>query len=1442
MILYLILQSPTIQTKVTHHIAENVSEEIGAEVSINRVDIHFFKTIALEEVLIKDEKGDTLVYVEELKGNVSKVAIDKNKFGLNKLVLEGAYVFLHKDRQGQTNIAFLEEWLKNDNPDRQPIDLEIDEIELYNAQFVYLDDTREIKEKHLINFKDVEAQKIDLLAREFKLLDNEFDVVIDDLSLKEKSGFLIDHFESQFSLKEQALIFKHTLLETPTSIMQFDYEMGFEEGIDFKDFDNRVYQKINLVENEIDLKDLNYFSSVFNFFIAQISVKGYIEGTVDDFSFQNLNLTGGRQTSIEATGAITNLLDKENVRIQADIRKLRTEILDVEQLVFNPLSRQGNRITLPENIKKLGMINANGQFIGTPKVFRTNGFVNSNMGAINGNVEFKNVGGSKGIEYKGYVETENFEVGQVLEITDMGKVSFQGEINGSGLTYKDLRSELFAEIQSIHYRDYNYQNIKVNGELAQRKFSGDFSINEKQIALNFSGNLDFTTNRPLLDFEADIENLDLTVLNISNLDNKANLSGRFSSNLIGLGLDESIGSLNYDNIHFENSEVRAAIGSGELQISEIDSLRLISLQSDLADANLVGSFKLKELDDVAFSILTHHLPSVYSKRDTTIDQETFLNFELRVNDLDPLFSLFAPEIKISQGTGFSGEFNSINNKFDFVLRSDSIGFGNIEFIDFFAEGVQNYYQGYFTGEIKQLELSDRFSMNDVWLTNAAYRDTLETDITWTNDEFESNGAFSLLTRIQDWEEQWISIMPSEIVMGKDYWHIDQETKIIRDSSYVFIDNLFLKDKEEFIALNGAISENANDSLVVNINEFDLKKLNAFLKDFLFELDGELNSSLTLRDAYGDFRAEVDGEISKLSLSGEEIGDLNLKSTWDKLEKKLELEGFLLANELKEIIVSGSYFPLKEEALDLSLEFNHFDLGHLNTIPSKKISDISGNANGAVQVKGDFSKPLLNGELELEQAGVRINYLNTKYTIGDKSRSSRNKNLSNKVIVENDYFGFDLMPITDQKADTGLITASIYHENFREWNFDVYSEFNDFLLLDTDREQNSLYYGTAYGTGSLNIDGYEKNINIYIDAKSDSSTVLNIPIGENGGATLENFVTFVNVDSTLSNENQTVDLSGVNLDMNLEITDDALVNLIFDEKIGDVMSGVGEGNVNIGIAPGNDLSIVGRYTVKEGDYLFTLRNTINKRFKVKPGGTITWYGDPYDAELNLEALYETRTSIYDLVLEDPENWKRRVPVECEMALTNSLLNPSIGFNIRFPGLTSSVRSTVESRINTEAEQNKQIFGLLVLNKFFPPQDGLYTSSASGVSGLGVGAESNTFELLSNQLSNWLSQISNDFDIGLNYRPGDAITNEELAVALSTQLFKDKVSIYGNFGFYNEVGLGQRSTNFIGDFILEYTMGEEGKWKLNVFNKTNDFTDTNQSPTTQGVGLLYQIEFD
>jgi len=307
-------------------------------------------------------------------------------------------------------------------------------------------------------------------------------------------------------------------------------------------------------------------------------------------------------------------------------------------------------------------------------------------------------------------------------------------------------------------------------------------------------------------------------------------------------------------------------------------------------------------------------------------------------------------------------------------------------------------------------------------------------------------------------------------------------------------------------------------------------------------------------------------------------------------------------------------------------------------------------------------------------------------------------------------------------------------------------------------------------------------------------------------------------------------------MNLEVTNDAEAFLLFDPIVGDMIKGNGSGNLRLEVTEAGEFNVFGDYVIDNGDYLFTLQNVINKKFVVQKGGVISFKGDPYNADIQLTAIYRVRTSLYGLVknIDSSATVKRTIDVDAIMNLSDKLMKPQISFDIVLPNADENSRNLLKSQISNEDDLNRQVFSLVMFRNFWPNQGGNNDANVNGVG-------SNASELLSSQLSNMLSQLSDDIDIGVNYSQGNAATRDQVSLNLSTQILNDRVSIDGNVGTANTANSTQNTSNMVGEFNVEVKVTGDGAIRIKVFNRSNQYLlVTNDVPYTQGVGLFYRKE--
>jgi hypothetical protein len=434
-------------------------------------------------------------------------------------------------------------------------------------------------------------------------------------------------------------------------------------------------------------------------------------------------------------------------------------------------------------------------------------------------------------------------------------------------------------------------------------------------------------------------------------------------------------------------------------------------------------------------------------------------------------------------------------------------------------------------------------------------------------------------------------------------------------------------------------------------------------------------------------------------------------------------------------------------------------------------------------------------------------------------------------------------LKDSENNTALLDGYITHKMFGNLKYNLGVKTKKIEVMRTTLADNTLFYGEAHGSGDILITGAGEQVKLDINLKTEDGTQIVIPMETPASASENNFIRFVNKDSLVNNLKKTPEPPENNsFEMNLNIvaTPVAKIQILFNSTLGDVLSGQGSGNLRMVYDQQSNFTIFGNYTIDKGDYLFTLQNVIGKRFKLEEGGTITWNGDPYDAIVDLNAIYSLKASVKDLLVDSykPEN-TGRIPVECKINLSRKLLNPNLKFDILFPTADERTKDELQQFISTQDDINRQMLALLLLGQFYTPEYIRGRTDSQAYTGSLVGAT--TSEMLSNQLSNWLSQISTNFDVGFNYKPGDQVNTNQMELALSTQIFDDRVTINGNIG--NNSNLQTANNNAVlGEIEVFVKLIKSGKLQLKVYNRANTDMTYDTAPYKQGIGFSYRESFN
>lgn len=1437
------LQIPVVQTLMVRRITNHFSEQLRSTISVGKFEYRFFNKLTLSDILIKDKNNDTLVFVKKLSAGIKYIDLKNRSFTIGKIDLLNPVLGLITDSTGEMNLTWYLNLLSNsaDTTSKSKGVIKINEIDISNAR-VSLVNKNNIKSNSPIDFNNLRLTSVNGIVEDLIIMDGATSFNLYHLGFMESSGFEVKMMNSEVILAKNSFSFNSTEINCDSSILNFAHiKVLADSAGSFKNFIEKVKLDIIIKKSLVSFSDLKYFVPSGETMNESFWLSGKLIGTIAELRGRDIELSYGDHTMLNCDFDVSGLPKIENSFIYVGVNTLKTNAADIEKI---KIPGRGY-LKLPESIAKLGTISFDGSFTGFTTDFVTYGNFRTSIGTIRTDISLRPEE-SKRFKIKGLISLSNIALGELTGKPELfGNISMRADVDGYAFSFHKYNGSLTGRIDSIEINKYKYRNISLNGNFSEKTWDGSVSVSDDNIKLDILGLFNFREKLPEFDFTLDLGRANLHKLNFDKLDTTSSLSLLVTANFKGTNIDNLDGE-----IKLLNSNIRKYGNSLEFYDFSIRTFSennkpAINLRTDYVDADLRGYYNFAGLGSLFKSALSTLMPAQFpnpvQKNDLLKNSFTFsINFK----KTDKLFSFFRTGILLADKSSVNGAFFS--DSLRIRLDSKMLNVRNIVFKDIAVEAdlikpdLKAKLSSSSLGILGQSEIKG-FRVN---LTTRP--DTFNLELNWDNhDSILNSGSFSARGTIDNTGKTRgkpvlkISIDSTGIYSRNNLWKISK-SEITIDTTAIRVDKFLVSNNGHYYHINGAISADPLDTLLLEFSRIDISPINSIAErnasadQVPLSLKGELNGRILLTNVYKQPLLVSNLKIKNFSMLGSEYGDISVSSQWNNESKVADIHAQNSFEGKKMINISGYYDP-SAKYLYLNALADKLPVDALNPLLKVFASGINGTASGKVNLSGGPGMFVLKGALMTENAGLKIDYLQTKYRINDSIRFDKNN-----IIFKN-------VKVVDEKGNTAMLNGFIHHQYFKEFAADITINTNEFMVLNTKQKDNDMFYGTAFASGVTTIKSGPGSLSFDIFAKTGKNTKFFIPLNSSETVADYSFVSFISHDTVpKKDEDQAILIPSpaaktvIELNIDLEVTPDAEVQIIFDPKVGDIMKGHGSArNLTINYDKQGNFRIYGDYVIEDGDYLFTLKNILNKSFSVENGGKIIFNGDIYNAEIEVKAIYKTRASLYELL--GDEKFKEKIPVECQINLSGKLFNPVISLDIYLPTADESTRAYVKNVITSEEELSRQFLYLLVMNSFYSDltagSSGLSSTTATGTSAMAV----TTAEMVSNQLSNMLSKINNDFALGFVYRPGyKDINSNDLQVALSTQVLNDKVLINGNFDVTGSKGTSANNDQLIGDFDVEYKITDKIRFK--VFNRFNDPYTGKQAPYTQGFGLLFKQDFD
>jgi hypothetical protein len=1198
--------------------------------------------------------------------------------------------------------------------------------------------------------------------------------------------------------------------------------------------------------------------------LGKIRLLGRFRGGLDSLRGNNIELRTSSTTYFAGDLSARHLPSNTPVAFQLDIKALQTEAADLAGFSKPPL---------PAELYRLGVINYSGQIKGDQYDITSIGTLVSDAGAVQTNARIQFNRDYSDAEYAGAVQLEDFQLGYMLQDSTIGNASLALEGEGSGLRADSLRAVLDGTIRSFVFRDYEYKDLAIDGLVQQNRFEGNARFNDPNLQFDFSGMINLRDSIPALQFQVQIDTLNLAPLKLGNLPYA--FSGSLESDFTGMELQTLDGTARLSDCYISNDTSSYYTDLLSLVARPRSNGHQLRVQAPFMAFSIDGAYNPAQLPALLRNYLNNYFPvdNLFPAGDQpdslaiepnippdSLPEQGFAG-RLTLNKPTPLIRLFSPLLDQLDTATVIFDFSSAAKNLDLKLHSphlmvagqkmDSLLLsvrGEPQNLRLQLEAQQLYYG--MDRPLSQLQLNSRLGNDSMTVQLSGLENSkrsTRTRLAFGGNATEENDTY----RFAFTEDFFLNNQP---------WKINPANEFLYDNNALNIRQFSLTNQDQKIALRTE-QVNTKDELaplIISFNDFRVSEILKLLQLEELDYEGDINGFVTLKDYTSKLNYLADLQINNILLGERAVGNLNLSAAQDNPRKPLiRLQTGLDGPEGK-VNAAGTY-AINNQYLDLGASFEALRVRLLDPFLFGLIRESSGKVNGDFKIAGKANAPKLEGSMDLDSVSTVFGISGVRYTIPKET-----------LRFADGQIQFETAELLDRAGNRALLDGFLDISDFGDVGLGLDFRTDRFQVLNTNSEDEDLYYGTLFVGAEVTLRGSALNPIIDMRARTLAPSQLSVqPLSiEQAVASQQDYIIYGNpADYEAQDSTQSVDKvyqldrNGIDLTMNMEVTPAAELQVIIDPATGDKLVCRGNAETTVRMTPDGRLDILGNYRITDGRYALNYQGILKKDFAIEPGSRLDFVGDPLDTRFDVTAIYSTQTPTFELIrnrLTDENSpeaiaAKRRKQVNVILTMAGNLDEPDIDFDIQIPengSVTSATRQELQRIRENKTELNKQVFSLLLLNSFLSQSSGGGDLADAGASVYLSSVSALLTKQLNRLADNYLKGV--DVNIGIDsyqsaYDLGDqGNTVTELNLGVSKQLFDERLSLKvgGNVNLNSEnssIVEGANFSSIAGDFVLEYKLTEAGNVRLRVFRRDNyDVLNQNNVPQT-GVGISFSKSF-
>ena len=1421
----ILLHIPFIQTFVGERVADALCHKFGTKVSIGRVDLGFVNRLIIDDTEMQDQQGKQMLRVSRISVKIDLLALANGEIEITSAQFFGLQANLYKaTADSKPNFQFVVDSLASKDTTKQktPLNLQINSLIIRNGSVSWRVLSRAYNSGKF-SPDNINAHNISAHIIINRITDDSLNVKVKRIALEERCGLKLKALSLHAIYGPKGASINDFNLELPSTLIQSE-----NISASFQKKEGKIEMpslKFNGSINapRISLADIAGFVPKLSATKEPISLKVNFNGSGDQIAVTRLELANKKHSlQLIANGGIKNYMEK--MSWFANVSELSANHEAIASIVATATGKD-----VPAVVTRIGDISLSGHAYGDKNRLTANAKLATSLGDIKLalNKSSKNI--------KADIETKGFDVGKLADNKTLGHVSANLNIHGTSMDNLAAAGRVY----NFDFNGYKYHDIQLNASYRNKIVEGKIGIDDPNADIDVNGLLNIASKTPLLKVEASVNNFAPHALGLTPKWQSTAFAANINCDIKGNNINNANGMVEVSNFKMQSPENEYALNNVTVKTGFEGENHYLNLESDFGTVNINGQFNYNTIARSALNMVASKLPTIPGLTRQPQKEHNDFTINASISDTQWMKNLLGIPLEIHRPLNINGELDDKREKIDLWCDVPSFTYNGNRFRDAFIniESPSDTLKA----DIRIKKLANKGKFIALNLRAGASDNHLNTSLSFSNnDRHPLKGVINASTVFAKDDDgvstAYIDVLPSRATIGDTTWQV-APSAIVYSKNRLKVDGFSISHDNQMLAINGTATKSLEDSLLVTLNDIDvsyvLNLVNFHSVDFFGMASGEARVAGAFN---GKPLLTADLQVKDFKFESGRMGTLYANVNYDVDEGRINIGAIAQDEDGRHTDINGYVSP-KHNYIDLGIDAHRTRAEFMESFCGSFMDNVDADINGKLNVVGPLNNINLVGKAVVN-GSVRMTALNTTYWMRNDS-----------VTFVPDEIKFKGDTIYDRNGNIGIMTGSVYHQHLTNLSYDLGIKAKNLLAYDTHSFGENTFYGTAYVTGDCKIKGRSGEVTIDINAVPEKNSLLVYNVADQTAIGSSDFISWKNHDvannDSIDNDedDNKVDIStNIRLNFLINCNPNATLKLLMDEKTGDYITLNGDGVLRATYFNKGTFDIYGNYIVDHGVYKLTIQNIIKKDFLFQKGGTISFGGDPYNASLNLKALYILNSvSLADLNIGHSFS-NNNVRVNCLMNITGTPNAPKVDFDLDMPNMSNDVKQMVYSLLNAEEEKNQQVLYLLAVGRFMAQNsNNASQGDAPQYSQTSLAMQSFLSGTISQQLNSVLNNVinSNNWNFGANISTGtEGFNNAEYEGLLSGSMLNNRLLFNGQFGYRDNPNA---TTSFIGDFDLKYLLFPNGNLAINVYNKTNDRYFTRNSLNTQGVGVVMKKDF-